>query len=273
MDNFRDFVFDNDLTTFEALSRLDVVTLGNQVNTIDRDLTNLRSQVNQIAQTTESSALKISTLEVKQDTLKTRVDNLVDDFSDLTDRIIDLENDVSTFNNRITTVEQGFSDLEEKVNMSIEKVDDLSDELSQISSQVDQNTLDIQNRALKSDVDSLNTKLTNLQSSFNNFVIATEKFETDTFLNSTRYQLKKGYDYILVRRNGTQTLNINPIGVRDIFFNTIYDSNIGRISFYPPYDLAVAGTGLIATVVPIGYLQFNIVGSSIEPCFISRKNI
>lgn len=102
-------------------------------------------------------------------------------------------------------------------------------------------------------------------------IVALKRRVTILELNAPIGYLLTSENYILVNSTQVLDLRIQDTTVDPVKYNTIYNSNLGRISFYPAPDLAVAGGHLTDSLVSCGYLQYNIVGSSIRPCFIAHQ--
>jgi len=86
---FGEYVFNNDLTTFEALSRLDVTHLGGRVEDIGRELAQTRSELNDISITVDS-------IIARANTDRFRIDELESDTEALRATVTSLQESVTT---------------------------------------------------------------------------------------------------------------------------------------------------------------------------------
>lgn len=71
---FGEFVFNNDLTTFEALSRLDVTNLGNEVTTLNSELAQTRSELSDLSVSVDNLVVRVNTDGFRISDLESAVD-------------------------------------------------------------------------------------------------------------------------------------------------------------------------------------------------------
>lgn len=140
MSEFGDFVFKNKLTTFEALSKLDVTEVGQEVLDLRAELNSVRDQLFQLSVDYSNTKSLVSTLEIKLIDLQYKV-SLYDEKIDLAlanstsaeqiaseskalilafknevePKLITLTSDIVSVNNRVDSSNSRIRDLDSKV--------------------------------------------------------------------------------------------------------------------------------------------------------------
>jgi len=139
---FGEYVFQNDLTTFEALSKLDVTSVGREVADLQRELAQTRSELSDQAVALDNLTARVNTdsfritdLEVEVQALATGVSDVTSQIETLNDRVEQVSSNVLTLEQTVETLTSQFSNLSIRVDDVSQRADQAIADAAQASSQ------------------------------------------------------------------------------------------------------------------------------------------
>lgn len=134
---FGEYVFNNDLTTFEALSRLEVTNLGNEVTTLSTELDQTKSELNDLAVTVDNLVVRVNTDSFRIADLEAQVETQTTSISELNGKVdaqsASIESANLTANTALTTA----TNAQSAVNTTNTEVSRISGLLNNTISDVD----------------------------------------------------------------------------------------------------------------------------------------
>lgn len=125
-ESFKEFVFDNNLTTYTALSRLDVTDLATQVYSLAREVDKTQHALQTYIDTNDTRVNLLETQVNQIPELESQVNLLSDQVGDMQDQVSDNTDSIIGIDSRLVTMNQDIFDLNTSLIRTNEKVDALT---------------------------------------------------------------------------------------------------------------------------------------------------
>lgn len=176
-ETFSEFVFRNNITTFEALNRLEIVDTENQIDALQAQIYNLSIKVdnnfgvfNDYVTTANARFTlidgKIILQQEEIDSLSNDVNLVKDDISSINETLTTLSTQVDMLNSKVLNLNNELIDLTTVVDNNILHIDELDAEVTILNSNVA--SLDTQVSSLSSSVSVINVKIDDIESEISN---------------------------------------------------------------------------------------------------------
>jgi len=187
---FGEYVFKNNLTTFEALSELDVVQIGGEVSRLQTDLDQTRSELAGLARQFDDLTVRFNTIEFRVEdveseaqrlngvttTLNQQVSGLTTIVQEIIVSVRSLAADIESVNAKLGAIDTNILNINGRVTQVEQGMSGFRDDLDALQSRL--NTTNSSVSALQSQVGDLSSRLTTLEP-------RVQKLDTDvTTLNS-----------------------------------------------------------------------------------------